>query len=137
MSEPPDSSSKKRRPVTGRCAGGPDGRPCRAFPLSGGTKCFFHEPSTAEKRRTAQRKGGRVTHLIKTVGASPPPDSFRTVGDLVTLVEHVLRGTLTDSFDAKTANALASLIKVQAGLLVDHELETRVAALERRQGQPS
>jgi hypothetical protein len=103
--------------------------------MAGGTRCFFHDPAAAEKRRAAQRKGARVTHVMKTAASAAPPGSFRTVGDLVALVEHTIRGTLADTFDAKTANALAMLVKVQAGLLVDHELETRVAALEKRQEQ--
>jgi len=52
------------------------------------------------------------------------------VANLVQLTEATLHGLLRDDIDPKKATAVGNLIKLQAALLVDRDLESRVELLE-------
>ena len=122
---------KAKKTASGRCAGKTKKGPCGAHPVGGGRFCFFHDPELEEERRKARRRGAAVANGYSvTPLALKVPESLCTIRELMELVEVILRGCIDNDVDHKLANAMGGLIRVQAGLLVDYQLEDRIQALE-------
>ena len=107
------------------------GRPCRSPRLKGDEYCYFHSEKMVEKRRRAQKRGAQATNLIRQHDlAAEIPSALRTIGDLMTTIEVFIREVAMDRMDPRRATALLGLVRLQAQLVVDHDLEERIAKLE-------
>ena len=114
------------------CSAKVDGRACKSPRLKGDDYCYFHSETMVEKRRRSQKQGARVANLGRRIGFSLDelPASMRTVGHLMVAVEVIIREVVKDRMEPRRATALIGLIRLQSELIVDHDLEERVARLE-------
>lgn len=108
------------------------GEPCAGFAVGDGDYCFVHDPARAAERAAARRKGGQARHgrTLGTGQAAPETVSLRTVGELLTLLEEEAAELLRLERSVSRTRALVSLVSAAGGLIVDHELEQRITALE-------
>ncbi len=107
--------------------------PCRAPAKRGRDFCRFHDPEDAERRRAASSKGGKVSQLMRgrTV-VKGLPDDLMTVAALKRVLAATVMRLWHDECEPDKARAIGQLVKIQCQLIVDADLETRVAELETR-----
>lgn len=113
-----------------------DGKPCEAFAVHGSAFCFHHDPGKAAERAAARSAGGKARHgrQVKQPGglADKVGDrQFRTLADMVILVEIAARSTLNLENSVARNRCLGYLARCWADLYQAGELEERLAALER------
>ena len=73
---------------------------CRAKALKDSIFCFFHEPACVEKRKAAQRTGGR--NRTREIRLLPPDTADRhlsTRREISTLLDDLLNGLLKGQLD--------------------------------------
>ena len=124
----PARSGKTRLPCRARAK---DGRPCRAAARASGL-CWRHDPALLQKRKAAERLGGRRRAYVK--GESPV---VLTIEDVRTgLCEVVGRLQAQDNTVAVARALIAAYGELRSTLEVG-ELERRLAALEELVGSKS
>lgn len=91
----------------------PDGTACLARPQHGSDYCFFHDATTAEKRRESQRQGGIERTRSKAV---LPPGSakvrIRGTADVVKLASQTIQQVQCGQIEVRIANSIAQLAGV-------------------------
>lgn len=90
-----------------------DGKPCGAFALKGGTRCFFHAPEAAEAHALAVVRGGEARRAFRGVDLAPPDlDSPRAVAAYLAnrILPAILAGVLPPAVsNAATYTAAAAV----------------------------
>ena len=106
-----------------------DGSPCRTRPLKGSRYCFFHDPSKAEERRSAGRKGGEKGK-IATLSSLTPDIQLDSAQDVVRLIAETISQVRRGDIDPRIANAVGYLSGVALKAREQGELEDRLKTLE-------
>lgn len=104
------------------------GKPCQMRPLKGGRYCFNHSPAVARKRAAARKRGGRQTRI-------GPAKGVADVSSIPALQSHIgqaLADTLLRPSSEKKAASIARLVECARRLIVEGELEQRLALIEAR-----
>jgi hypothetical protein len=116
--------------MTGQCEHlKTDGTCCRAAPLPGSARCFFHDPARAGERQEARRRGGRTRSRRPDPG--PVEDlPLASVADVVVLLADTINRVRAGRLEARTGNALACLAGQLLHALRDGDLEDRLKKLE-------
>ncbi len=108
-----------------------NGQPCTNWALHEKNQCWVHSDDNDEERRRACRKGAQVANAVRGARLSKEiPIDLNSIAALVKTVEFVLRETIAERLDPKIATVTAALVRVQASLLLDHDLERRLEKLE-------
>jgi hypothetical protein len=104
------------------------GTPCRAQAGESGT-CYLHEDP--ERARLLGQSGGRKNRqrLPET------PTGPLTAEDLRNIIAQTIRGVQAKTLPPRAASAIAQLCNSAKSLLLDVDLEDRVARLEQLAGQ--
>ena len=102
-----------------------DGSACHAPAMDGTDLCFWHNPATRAARQEASRRGGgrRAVELLEA--ESVTPERARAI--LAGVIEAVASGAM----DSATARTIGYLIQIEMRIREGHDLERRIAALER------
>jgi hypothetical protein len=91
----------------------PDGTRCKARPLSGSSRCYFHSEQTAKARTEARRKGGRTRCKPAAVlGADAPDVRLDSVGDVLQLLGQTVSQLRRGELDPRVANATGYLLSI-------------------------
>ncbi len=126
--------SEATRTGSKRCAGTrKDGTPCTANVMGAGDRCFAHDPSRADQRDRARRKGGVNSATRHRVDRLVPATLRPMIGSLLDALDEVHAGTL----DPKQASAMAALAGAVTRAYTTGVLEERVQALETQREGPS
>ena len=107
----------------------PDGSRCLAAAQPKSDFCFFHDPSTAAKRREAQALGGRQNRM-KTLDESAPDVKVQDAGDVATLISETINQVRKGKIDPRVANAVGYLSNILVKAVEQDKLETRIERLE-------
>jgi hypothetical protein len=108
----------------------PNGQRCKARAMGGGSRCWFHEPSTA--RDEARRRGGRTRNRPAPVLSPATADlELREPKDVVGLIGQSINQVRKGQLGTKEANAVGYLASVLLKALETAELLPRIEALER------
>ena len=109
------------------CQAQVQGRPCRAYALSGSTFCFWHNPEAREARSAARKLGGfRRRRSLASVSVE-----LKTPGDVVVLLAGELSALLSRVEPGEgRARAVSSLCGCALKALEQGDLEARLSALE-------
>jgi hypothetical protein len=106
---------------------------CKATAMKGYDTCYGHRPDLTEERRRNASKGGRAGGRGRV---------SRDVGDLKQRISEVIDAVLEGSQDRGRAavaiqgfNALRGVLELERKIKETDELEARIEALERAQGQ--
>lgn len=108
------------------------GEPCAAPTQAGRPSwCYFHDPEKRQERAAARRAGGKARHG-RTIGKSGGGGSvtLRTVGDCLDVLEAEAAELLSLERSVSRTRALVSLVSEAGRLIVNHEFEQRLEALE-------
>src|ERR1700722_158294 len=84
------------------------GGPCQAPILSGSEYCLFHDPSSREARKAAQRAGGKA----RARSVAPIPFGEIDLGDptkIPAVMTHTANLVCAGRLDAKRAHAIGHL----------------------------
>lgn len=103
------------------------GRPCRGTPMPGRDRCFAHDESIADQRAEARRRGGRNRSVIRRIHAGLPD----VLGDTVDLLVDALEAVHAGRMAASRGQAVAALGRAVATVYAEHEVEARLAEVER------
>jgi len=110
-----------------------DGKPCQAPCVNGSEFCFWHDPGHAEERAAARRRGGHARHG-RTLSLGERVDDgdrqFRTLDDMVALLEVAIRATLTLENSISRNRCLGYLARCWSDVYETGELEQRLRILE-------
>jgi hypothetical protein len=104
--------------------------------VAGSAFCFFHNPETAAKRKTAQSAGGQGRQ-ITVLPPSAPEAKLEKSQDAVRLLADTINQVRRGEIDPKVANAVGYLTGLLLKALHEAETERRVSALEAAVGQGS
>ena len=116
----------------GRCtATTARGDPCGAYACSGSEWCFWHDPSRAEDRAEARRRGGLARHGRSLAGAVGSVE-IREVRGVLSLLERAVSDVFELESSIARARTVGYLVGVALRALELSELEARVAALEAK-----
>jgi hypothetical protein len=95
-----------------KCTHEKDGRPCGSPAQRHSVYCFFHDPQTADKRRAAQKKGGRcnAVHTPEVVRAVHADKSLalREVRELIIKTMNAVLAGQANTEHAKTVGVWAA-----------------------------
>ena len=113
-----------------RCAHVRDnGSRCLAHSMHGSAFCFHHDPDTAEARKAARSKGGRVSAAMRSLSAA----HVACVGDLLAVLSWCIDECMELSCSPlKRSLAISRLAATYASIAQTSDLESRVAALEAK-----
>ena len=131
---------EKRKAIIQTCtARTADGSSCRAAALPGSGLCFFHDPTKAEDRRTAQSLGGSRNRM-KTLDADAPDVKVESCQDVVRLISETINQVRKGQIDPRVANAIGYLANVLIKAAEQGDLEKRIedleAAVKTKRGTP-
>ena len=102
-----------------------DGEPCQAQAVNGSGFCYWHDPERRAEMLEASRRGG-ARRTVELPEAEPlTAEKARAL--LAGVVEAVMSGAL----DPGTARTVGYLLQIEGRIREGHDLEKRVAALER------
>jgi hypothetical protein len=109
----------------------PDGAQCKARPLTGSSFCFFHEPSKARARLSAQRAGGiaRIRGSAE-ISDGTPDRPLETGADGIALLAEVVNKVLKGKLKPKVGAAIGYLLNVFFRAHAQCDLEARLKVLE-------
>jgi len=108
------------------------GKKCQAKPKAGSSYCFIHDPSQAQKRAQARRKGGETHRTPHAGNESTIPQEVNTLTDAKRILSYTLAEILVHDNTIARARVLLSLFDSFAKSIEIGELESRIAALEAR-----
>lgn len=111
----------------------PDGSPCRAAPLQGGTYCRLHSPAHTAEVAEARRLGGLRRRREATVRRVYDVGTLDSVAQIRRLVEIAITDTLELENSIARARTLTYQAQTAIRLLEVGEVEQRLAALEEWQ----
>ncbi len=106
-----------------------DGKPCKAYAVSGSDFCFWHAPEKAKLREEAWSRGGKTAMGKSTV---LPSSQFRLerLDNVVILIEDTINQVRTGQLDVRIAQVTGHLASIAVKLLEQIDLERRITALE-------
>ncbi|MCB9833584.1 MAG: hypothetical protein H6807_14030 [Planctomycetes bacterium] len=105
--------------------------PCKTPPIAGQEFCRWHDPALEEERKAASRRGGQMRSMTQDVELREElPEDLKSIRALTRLLEAAIHGLWKDRIEPKKATALGGLVKTLRDLLIDLDLEERVARLE-------
>lgn len=115
----------------------PDGTSCKASCLPASDYCYFHDPTLAEERAAARRKGGRERSKRPAILpiADADPVEMKSVSDVLKLLSTTATDVRRGAVDCKTANCLGYLASVGLRAIVGADFEERLEALEKQAQQ--
>lgn len=91
----------------------------------------MHDDSVGHQRRRACLKGAQVTNAIKGRKLSVDlPEDLTSIRAMMRVVEFCIRESISERLDPKVATVVAALVRVQAALVLDRDLEDRIISLE-------
>lgn len=88
-----------------------NGVQCKAYALTGRNLCFTHDPSVADARQIAVRKGGsssKTKHSGKPLKRLPS----RKPSQMLIVIEDTINRVRTDPMTPQQANCIGSLISL-------------------------
>lgn len=88
-----------------------ENRQCKAYALQGREFCFTHDPSTAEARIVAVRKGGH-SPKIRRPGKPLKRLSVRRPSEMIVLLEDTINRVRTDPMTPQQATCIGSLVSL-------------------------
>jgi len=108
----------------------PDGAPCSAPPMNGSEFCFFHSPTTAERRKQAQVAGGRASRrtLIPT---DMPEYNLTSPDDVRKMLRDVANKVLKGELDHRVANGIGYLANQLLRAIEAGEIAQRLKQIEQ------
>jgi hypothetical protein len=106
-----------------------DGSRCEVIALAESAFCFFHDPSKAVERRSAQSLGGQGNR-VKTLDPGVPDTKIETSGDVSTLLSETINQVRKGVIDPRIANAVGYLANLKMRVIEQSELERRIVRLE-------
>lgn len=106
------------------------GKKCQAKPKAGSNYCFIHDPSQAQARAKARKKGGETHRTPHASNASTIPGEIDTLQDAKSILSYTLAEILVHENTIARARVLLSLFDSFAKSIEIGELEQRIAALE-------
>jgi hypothetical protein len=106
-----------------------DGERCHAKALVGSSRCFFHDPESADERIAASRRGGEKNRPV-TLPPDTPDFPLATANDASSLIGRTINQLLRGQIDPKIATAVGYLVTAKIKATDAGTLERRVAALE-------
>jgi hypothetical protein len=106
-----------------------DGAACGAAALPGSRFCFFHDPSKAGARRSAQSRGGLANRMASLPAAAPDVPA-EDAADVVKLLGQTINQVRRGELDPRIANAVGYLANLVLAATGQRELETRLAEIE-------
>ena len=109
-----------------------NGKPCSATPVPGLTRCAWHAPEWAERRREWSRKGG--TNKSNKARAAKQLAEPMTPAELQSLLGVVLRGVVAGRVTPAVGNAAANIGRALVAIREATTTEERLAALEETAG---
>ena len=113
-----------------RCAAiANSGAPCQAYALGDSEYCYWHDPSKADERTAARRKGARVAAKLRAMDGITIASVADWLSVLVDVANDVLR---TEMRASNRARCICLIAKTYAELATATDLESRVAALEAK-----
>lgn len=107
----------------------PDGSDCQAATMPGSEFCFFHDPTKATERRSAQSHGGSQ-NKVKTLPDAVPDVQVRDCEDVVKLLSETINQVRKGKIDPRVANAVGYLANVLIKAAEQGELEKRITEVE-------
>jgi hypothetical protein len=117
--------------VVTACAGQtPDGRRCRAWPISGEPYCLWHSPQREEEAAEARRLGGLRRRREKTVSSAYDFVGLDSVQSIRRILEIATIDTLGLENSIVRSRTLISAATAATRLLEAGELEERLTAVE-------
>lgn len=108
----------------------PDGRPCRAWPLRDGDRCFWHSPDREEEAAEARRLGGLRRRRERTVQGAYDFDGLASVATIRRLLEIATVDALGLDNSIARSRVLIAAALAAAKLLELGKIEERLARLE-------
>jgi hypothetical protein len=107
----------------------PDESDCQAPALPGSNFCFFHDPSSAEKRREAQAQGGRQNR-VRTLDPAAPDVKVEDCSDAIALIAATINQVRKGQIDPRVANCVGFLANILIKAVERDKLENRIEQLE-------
>lgn len=108
------------------------GNPCASAALIGSDYCFFHDPSTAEDRKIATRKGGHARYGQSLAVTDSSPMEFYSMEDVIDLLTLAINDTLLLGNSATRNRTLGYLAGVLVTVFQVSDVEQRLLALEAK-----
>lgn len=109
---------------------------CRATPLRGKRRCFWHSATTRKEAAEARRLGGLRRRREGTVAGAYEFEGLESVPQLRRLLAIAATDALSLENSIARVRALVALALAAAKLLEVGELEERVTALEQQAERP-
>lgn len=103
------------------------GRPCRARPRPGTPWCFAHDPSLAEVRADARRRGGANRAAVVRLTDRMPATVAALVEDVLASLADVRAGRM----EPARGQAVASLARAALAAYQAEDVERRLDAIEQ------
>ena len=104
------------------------GKRCGGTPVPGDSRCPWHAPAWAERRREWSRKGGRGKSNASRARKALP--EAMTLGEARGVLSVAMRATLAGRLAPGAGSAVAALARALAALTEAADLEKRIAQLE-------
>jgi hypothetical protein len=106
-----------------------NGSRCEVNALADSEFCFFHDPSRAAERRSAQSLGGHGNRM-KTLDPGTPDVKLQNSRDTVALLSQTINQVLKGIIDPRVGNSVGYLANILLRAFEENELWTRMAKLE-------
>jgi hypothetical protein len=107
-----------------------DGKPCESQIVGPSGCCYAHDPTVAEDRAKARRRGGLASSAISRTRRLAPA----ALRDVYTILERALAEVHSGVLSAGQATAMASLARAMCHVLSVGEMEQRLRSLEESLG---
>ncbi len=106
------------------------GGPCRAAPLHGGTRCFWHDPAFAADAAEARRLGGQRRRREQITAGAYGIEALETADDIRRVIEIAVIDALSLENSIPRSRALLWGSAVYLKFLEVTTLEERLQAVE-------
>lgn len=108
----------------------PDGSQCNANPISDSDMCFFHDPSSNEKKKEAQISGGKANKVI--LREALPVLMINEPKDVITLLIDTISRARSGELDIRMCNCLGVLAGTLLKAFETCQIESRVEVVEQK-----
>lgn len=109
-----------------------NGKRCKAKPATGADFCFIHDPSQAQKRAQARRKGGEATRTPHGGTLAIIPTEINTIQDARKILIYALAELAPMENSLQRVRAYLALFDSFVKSIEIGEIENRLAALEAK-----
>lgn len=109
------------------------GEPCNATPVPGDTRCAWHAPAWAEKRRQWSAKGGAARSNRVRAKKRLPAETL-SLTEVQAFLSYTLKATLAGKIEPGVANAVANVARTMTTVVQAGEVEERLRELEAAAG---